>query len=156
MAILAFYKGRRTFVDKVICAVTRSPYSHVEMLISDPNGSPTLSISASGRDGGVRERQINFNPNRWDMVDVPWSPGNALELMRAELNKPYDFLGLLGSQLFNLRRQQSNRWFCSEICAYALGFGTPHRYAPGDLKRAIEERNALLASTYIDQKKKKR
>ena len=143
MAKLAFYKGQRTFVDKVICAVTRSPYSHVEMLIGDPKGSPTLSISSSGRDGGVRERWIEFDPNRWDIVDVPWSPQNALELMRAELSKPYDFVGLLGSQVFNLRRQQSGRWFCSEICAYALGLGAPHRYAPGDLKRQIEERNAL-------------
>ncbi len=147
MTTLAFYKGRRTIVDKMICAVTRSQYSHVEFLIAEPNGLPTPSISASGRDGGVKERLITFDPDRWDMVRVSWAPANALDRMRNELNKPYDFLGLLGAQLFNLRRQQSGRWFCSELCAHALGLGAPHRYAPGDLKREIEERNALFAKT---------
>jgi hypothetical protein len=61
--------------------------------------------------------------------------------MKAELGKPYDYLG---SQLFGLRRHQADRWFCSELCAHALGLGQPHRYAPDDLKQEIEERNALF------------
>ncbi len=150
MPCLAFYRGRRTLSDRVICAVTRSPYSHVEFL-PDVGAAQfhqpckMHAISSSGRDGGVRSKDIEFDPNRWDILGVPWAPDDAADKIISHLGKPYDYPGLIGSQLLNLRRQSDSRWFCSEICAYALGMGVPHKYAPGDLHRAVLERNAIYA-----------
>jgi hypothetical protein len=139
---LAFYKGDGSAVDRAIRLVTRSQFSHVEFVPSIANG---LAISASGRDGGVRQKRIDFDQSRWEFLAVPWAPADALDRLRSELGKPYDFPGLIGSQLLNLRRQSVGRWFCSEICAYSLGMGMPHQYAPGDLYRAVFERNTIYA-----------
>lgn len=140
MAALAFYRGRRTLVDRVICSVTRSEFSHVEFL---PDGPAGRAISSSGRDGGVRWADIDFGSGRWDVVCVPWAPPAALERIEGQIGARYDFPGLIGSQFLNLRRQSAARWFCSEICAYALGMSAPHRYSPGDLYIAVVERNAV-------------
>lgn len=136
---LAFYRGRRTISDRVICAVTRSEFSHVECLADDGR-----AISSSGRDGGVRWKSISFHPNRWEIVEVPWAPPDAVDRIATHLGSRYDFWGLLGSQLLNFRRQSNQRWFCSEICAHALGMAAPHRYSPGDLFIAVTERNDVF------------
>lgn len=137
---LAFYKGEGGFSDRVICLVTQSAFSHVEFL---PDVSFGRSISASGRDGGVRWKNIDFQSGRWSILGVPWAPPNAENRIEAHLGESYDYAGLIGSQLFNLRLQSDRRWFCSEICAYGLGMQSPHRYSPGDLYIAVMERNAI-------------
>jgi len=143
MVVLAFYKAKKTKLDKAICFFTRSKYSHVEMIVGPLNGTSGMSISSSGRNGGVKERKINFNPERWDIVEVPWGPDDAVNVLRGELDKPYDFFGILFSQFFNARLHSKSRWFCSEICAYGLNMSEPHRYSPGDLYLAIQERNLI-------------
>lgn len=140
MPRLAFYRGRRTFSDRVICTVTRSEFSHVEFLPDAPCGR---AISSSGRDGGVRWKEIDFRPDRWEIIEVPWARPDAADRIAAHLGKSYDYPGLIGSQLLNLRLQSDRRWFCSEICAYGLGMAKPHRYSPGDLHIAVVERNAI-------------
>ena len=45
------------------------------------------------------------------------------------------------TQFINMRRHAAQRWFCSKLCAKALGLADPHTYAPGDLKRIVEEHN---------------
>lgn len=145
MPHLAFYRGGRTFTDRVIQRVTRSNYSHVEFLPEPPVSGDvmTLTVSASGRDGGVRWKKIKFRPDRWDILSVPWAPEGCQAFFSENVGKPYDFWGLIGSQALNLRRQSPNHWFCSEICAAALKMGAPHSYSPGDLHRQIVERNAI-------------
>ena len=68
-----------------------------------------------------------------------------METITAYLGAGYDYGALVGSQLLNLRRENPERWFCSEICAHALGMTSPHRYAPGDLYRSVLERNQIFA-----------
>lgn len=145
MAVLAFYKGKGTWTDYVIRFVTWSSYSHVELLLNDSRiGDEAQAWSASGRDGGVRTKSIKFDPAKWTFVCVPWARTDATLRVEAELGKPYDFAGLLGSQLFKLRWHQRNRWFCSEICAHAIGLDTPQAYSPGDLMDFVSQRNHLL------------
>lgn len=146
MLTLAFYKGSGRFDDRVIRWVTRSAFSHVEMLERPPalrvDGARFgQSWSSSGRDGGVRGKDIVFGAGRWAFLAVPWAPAGALDTLRAELGKPYDFLGLVGSQLVNLRRHRAGRWFCSEICAHALGLDAPQELSPGGLYRRANEMN---------------
>lgn len=147
MATLAFYCGTGNASDRLICWVTRSRFSHVELLPAGVHiGDEAQSWSASGRDGGVRTKPIRFDPAKWTFVHVPWARPDAIQRIEAELGKPYDFVGLLGSQLFNLNRHQQNRWFCSEICAHAIGLDTPQAYSPGGLMRVVTQINQLWGS----------
>lgn len=139
MIRLAFYIGAGRVDDRVIRWVTRSPFSHVELVAPDGR-----AISSSGRDGGVRWADIDFRSGRWTLVAVPWAPADTLERIAEHLGARYDFAGLLGAQVVNLRRGDPRRWFCSEICAHALGMASPSRYAPGDLYTATMERNAIF------------
>ena len=150
MITLAFYKGTGRLSDRVIRWVTRSPFSHVEMLERYPvprtDGRQFgMAWSSSGRDGGVRFKTILFEPGRWVFVEVPWVPTSAINRIRAQMGKPYDFFGLIWSQLLNLRRHDQDRWFCSEICAHALGLASPQEFAPGDLYSRVLEMNRVYA-----------
>ena len=92
MVTLAFYKGTGRFDDRVIRWVTRSAFSHVEMLAHPPvwsgNGAWIGEAwSSSGRDGGVRGKQITFHVDRWAFIAVPWAPGHALGTLQAEMGK---------------------------------------------------------------------
>jgi len=80
MLTLAFYKGTGRWEDRVIRWVTRSSFSHVEMLAHPPawrGGAAWLgqSWSSSGREGGVRGKEIVFERDRWEfLAGWPLSP----------------------------------------------------------------------------------
>jgi hypothetical protein len=125
-------------LDAAIRFWTRSDYSHVEMLdISQSQWKrdvfEAVAASSSWRDGGVRSKTIEFKVAHWDFVGLPWAPVNAMKVVQAEIGAGYDYWGLIMSQILDFRQQQANRWFCSEICAHALGFAAPHKYSPGSL-----------------------
>ena len=147
---VAFFIGRGRWHDQAIRALTRAPQSHCELVrAASPPGSgrPSLCLSASIRDGGVREKIIALDAAKWDVVPVPWAPEGAWDRARAEIGRRYDYAGLLLTQALNLRWHAPERWFCSELCAYALGLGRPHSYSPGDLHRQVIERGALVEQT---------
>lgn len=160
MAQLAFYKGKGNWVDKLIRFVTRSPYSHVELILEPKLKSPiggssggtnavrnggskaVTCYSSSARDGGVRIKAIILNPDHWDLVDIEWYVGDHIERLFADLaGSKYDYLGLAFSQFFNWRRHCQTRWFCSEIIAFALGIPNANSYSPGDLKALVAKLN---------------
>ncbi len=148
MIRLAFYTGAGRCDDRVIRWVTRSAFSHVELLGQPPGRhGPDAWIghswSSSRRDGGVRGKAIVFAAGRWVFLDVPWAPADTLDTLRSELGAPYDFVGLVGAQLLNLRRHRTGRWFCSELCAHALGLDAPQTFSPGGLYRRIGEMNRV-------------
>ena len=66
---LACYKGKRGgtagFFDAAVRWWTRGPYSHVELVFSDG-----MSASSSMRDGGVRFKEIEYHPDRWDFIEL--------------------------------------------------------------------------------------
>lgn len=145
---LASYKGNGNFTDRLIRFGTRSSYSHCELVYCDevPNPGETHScISASGRDGGVRVKDVTFKPGNWDFTAVPWAPADAWDRIAEHVGKRYDYVGILFSQVFNFKRNDAKKWFCSEICAMGLGFDVPQHYSPGDLKRVAEEHNRTYA-----------
>ncbi|SMH35730.1 hypothetical protein [Maritimibacter sp. HL-12] len=146
---LAFYCGTGKLTDRLVRSSTRSPYSHVELVDwgtiekSDCGlHRQGRAISASWRDGGVREKRIIFHSNRWAMMPLsPWYPPAAFSIARAELGAGYDLPGIVFSQVFRARRQIPDRWFCSELCAHALGLAAPYTLAPGDLALRASELN---------------
>jgi hypothetical protein len=140
---LAFYKGRGRLFDRAIRMFTRGPYSHVELVMKEPTeGAEFTGFSASGRDGGVRIKTISYEIDKWDFVEIPWA--NSLAWLKAKryLDQPYDYLGIFLSQLLPLRRHLRGAWFCSELCAFAIGFDAPQIYSPNSFYAAVTARAA--------------
>lgn len=147
--MLAFYKGEGDWIDRAVRWATRSPYSHVEMLLHDRH--PTHSgwfggLSSSIRDGGVRRKTITITPGHWHFVDLPWADAEAAwQFAFQQIGARYDLPGILGSQIVALRRQSPDRWFCSELCAAALGMGQPETLSPGGLYARVADMNRAFA-----------
>jgi hypothetical protein len=142
---LAFYKGKGTWVDAIIRLVTRSRYSHVEYIQSYSGASPDAGMhhvecwSSSSRDGGVRKKQIDISSGNWDVVETPFHNDDMRVFFNMKNRQKYDYLAIVFSQFLSLRWQSDNRWFCSEICALAVGLEPAETFSPGSLKLAVEK-----------------
>lgn len=147
MITLAFYKARGTWVDRLIRAVTRGSYSHVELIIGPvrPDGF-RQSVSASGRDGGVRMKSIMFDPAKWDLIDAPVGDyARAVQFCVNQCSQPYDYLGALLAPFLWARTENKGRWFCSELVAAALGMPVPSKITPSGLAKLIEKNGGEYA-----------
>ncbi|WP_136635507.1 hypothetical protein [Pseudooceanicola onchidii] len=136
MITLAFYKGRgdgiwQRLQDWGIRFATRSIYSHVELIAGLAElGQEAVCLSSSGRDGGVRLARFVLNPDHWDLVALEDEPEAVADFIRDRFGKRYDYRGILLSQIFALARHDPDKWFCSEICAAALGIPNAQRMSP--------------------------
>lgn len=133
MMQIAFYKGKGSAFNSLIRWWTRSPYSHVELIIDG------VWYSSSHTDGGVRSRVINHNPLHWDFIDVPFDAKHALNVFDGAKHYKYDWLGIALSQAVALDWHTKDRYFCSELVAEMLGFSEPQRYSPGSLFNKFKE-----------------
>lgn len=141
--ILAFYLGRKSenknteFFDRLICWVTRSRYSHVEIVTHyNPKTGVGTCWSSSPRDGGVRFALIDLHDGHWELFEVPASVDNQYTKDWFEDRKgaKYDWLGAFGSVLFVIP-QMASRWFCSEAVASAMALKNTSRTTPERLYR---------------------
>lgn len=133
----AFYRGTRPGLAGVynwlVRKWTRSPYSHVELVLTGG-----WCGSASFMDGGVRLKVIDFDPAHWDMVDLPAAlEPAALAWFEQHRGARYDLLGNLHFIIRPVAHDKA-RWFCSEAIAAALGMPEPWRYDPGTLYSALQ------------------
>lgn len=142
-ARIAFYLGRRAenpgarWGDWLICAVTKSRFSHVELLVDmapSPTGPVAVMVSASIRDGGVRETQRVLDPSRWVVVEFDADSTDAIKYVRSRIEQkvPYGWFDLL-SFVLPWRVSWSGSDFCSEVIAAAFYMPTPWRTSPGQL-----------------------
>lgn len=115
------YKGKGKTTDKLIKWWTRGPYSHTELQIGD------YLFSASQYDGSVRYIPMHrITEKNWDIVDLgSWDLDyDRIEhFSKTQIGKKYDWKGIFLSQIFPFNTHSKNRWFCSEICHYALMVG---------------------------------
>lgn len=133
---LAFYCGKRKvnrkslIGDWLICWVTDSPYSHVELVASMwPAWAEVLSSSL--RDGGVRAAWRALAPERWVIVEFDGNSHPAIDYVRSRVGTPYGWLDLLS---FLLPFRVSTKGdFCSEVVAASLGIDDAWHKSPGDL-----------------------
>lgn len=139
--ILAFYLGTKKenqnteFFDRLICWVTRSRYSHVEVVTQYNTETEVGSCwSSSPRDGGVRWALIDLKKEHWEVFEV--DSGIVLQEILDWFNdregKKYDWLGAFATTLRFLP-QIPNRWFCSESVGASLKMSKPARLTPQDL-----------------------
>lgn len=130
---LALRKNDKRLVSRFIAWWTNSVYSHCELVIGD------LSYSASAMDGGVRAKHINYDPEKWDFVDLDWvDPETVKQFFLKTDHHKYGWFGLITSQLFNRTVTAENTQFCSQWCADAIGFPTAALYNPNSLKLLCE------------------
>lgn len=118
MIKVAFYTGSGRLIDNLIRWWTDSQYSHCEILFS--NGE---MFSADAWSNSTRFNS-QFNPDHWEFVEL--QAGESVEAFLYKwcmdrVGKKYDWLGVIGFVLpwFN---QDSQRWFCSEVCGAGLKF----------------------------------
>lgn len=130
--IVAFYKGTRPglagIYNRGVRIVTKGVYSHAELIFSDG-----ISASASFADGGVRFKQIDYDPSKWDFVEIPdrlepriraWFEDHEGDL--------YDILGNVHF-LVPLVGDSKSRWCCSEALGAAIGIPDAWRFHPNSL-----------------------
>ena len=81
-------------------------------------------------DDGVRSKQIVFDDNKWDFIDLSriFDELPVLEYFIKNKGVKYDLLGTLGFILGPTQRD--NKLFCSEFCMSALGFKEAWRLSP--------------------------
>lgn len=129
MITVAFYKGRDHRLDRFIQWYTDGPYSHVEIMAGRVKaGGAAFSFSASGRDGGVRMKWINFKPEHWDMIHLDLDPWPVITRAVDECDKRYDYLSaaLLDHGNRFTRWLGRNRWYCNELVADLLDIPAPY------------------------------
>lgn len=125
---LALRKHDKRWFAKAICWWTGSIYSHCELVVDD------ICYSSSVMDGGVRAKQINLDPTKWDIIDLPWADASkVISYFEKTQYNPYGWLQLLSSQLLNRNTGSDDGDFCSNWCAEALGLPNPLTLSPGTL-----------------------
>ena len=147
MLALAFYTGECTAIDALIRQTTASRYSHVELVDQARSTPDTLhAVSASWRDGGVREKAIAVKEGHWELVSVPWALEEAYAIAARQAGGRYDLAGMVRTQVLPRRAPKPGLWFCSQLLAWALGLSQPCALTPGGLwKRAWDMRDAYDA-----------
>ena len=123
---------------RLICWWTRSPYSHVEIVI---NG---VCYSSSLRDGGVRAKPIDLNKPHWRVISIDWrDEGAALRVFRRYDGEPYGWGDLITQHVLRLPISDPGL-LCSELCALMLGLpeSTARGMTPGQLVEYVFMRNA--------------
>lgn len=135
---LASYKSTRTgwrgVVDRVIRFFTKSGYSHSELCVGHPFCGPVDCLSSSSAEGGVRIKRMQLNPEKWDLIALPWVDEATYRAFYADHGgRDYDWLGTVRTILPFVGREHPTKWFCSEVCAAIMGTGDAWRMHPGVL-----------------------
>lgn len=134
----AFYKATRPGIaghyNRAVRAWERGPYSHVEAVFSDG-----MAASSSFADGGVRFKEITFNPNHWDFLTLPSELEQpARYWFETHVDWEYDLLGNLHFIIGTIGHSE-HKVFCSEAIAAALGIKDPWRYGPNVLYSTLQQ-----------------
>lgn len=136
---LALYKGRKRLMDWAVRTATRGQYSHCEIAVKHDFTDTYHCYSASARDGGVRSKRMLLPADKWDLLEIRDVEAHekVWALYQATQGAKYDYLGALGVVL--PIHQATQRWFCSEWCAKALGLGQPERFSPSRLAHCLSD-----------------
>lgn len=159
---LAFYKGKRSenkkslIGDWLICLVTGSRFSHVELIRSHApaagvsidfkpwTGQMATMLSSSLRDGGVRQAWRAIDPGRWVIVEFDSDPSEAIKYVESRIGTPYGWFDLLGFLL--PFRVSSAADFCSEVIAAGLKLSEPWTVSPQLLYEWAEDQPGFKVS----------
>lgn len=130
MATLAFYKKKGTLFGWLVRTWTRSNFSHVELIVDD-----VWYTAHENHDGTFYYHSTERDHSKWDFIDIDVSVD--LSKFFKEHKSGYDWWGIFFTHVIPLRGQHPEKWFCSELVAYLLGYEEPHKYAPGDIYNRV-------------------
>jgi hypothetical protein len=139
--------GLLSIVDFAIRTDTHGPYTHCELVFSD--GRSASSVPGQG----VRFTEpgsIDFNDTtQWELMDLTGlDEVRAIDWFTANQGHGYDFWGD-ASFVLGILTHSKGHDFCSEACAYALGFDQGWRFDPNTfyvvLKRLMTAVNQKVA-----------
>lgn len=136
---LALRKNDTRTTAKAIQWWTNSIYSHCELVVDG------MCYSSSAMDGGVRGKQIYLDPEKWDVIDLPWVRGeDVVDYFVATDHHFYGWMGLVYSQVFNRNWSGEAHQFCSQWCAAAMGLPNPASYSPATLADIVRFMNNMV------------
>lgn len=153
---IAFYKAEGNWLNKLIRFVTKSQYSHCELVPEYDEtkglGHEYLCYSSSSRDGGVREKLIDMKPDHWDVFhfemwdDLDEDPSLVGWFFEKRDHLKYDWIGAALCTWVAIRIGQKSRYFCSEICAEYLGVHQPNSLSPATFHDWLIANDARMVS----------
>ena len=128
---VALYVGKGKTFNRLIRLVQKWKgfkywqVSHCEVVLQDLGDGFYLCGSSSVMDDGVRTKLINLRNGNWVIQGCEGGEAAALDWLKNNNGKQYDFGGAFKTVLRFLRNS-ADRWFCSEVCAKLLGLdGAP-------------------------------
>ena len=142
MMKVAFYKSTRPGLTGLYNRLVRGwecgPYSHCELILTGG-----IAASSSFADGGVRFKNIAFNPDRWDFIEVPWANERAARAwFLANEGKAYNTIGnlhfLVGFILWH-----DDKKFCSQAVLESLGIVDAWRFGPNAAAALLRSVNGV-------------
>lgn len=134
--VVAFYKGRKRIMNRLISWWFLGKYSHVELVFGYDETGLAICGTSSLMDEGVRIKHIRIDPENWDLIELDIDMVNAWEWMKENEGKKYDYLGAIGL-VARILGNSSSRIFCSEAIAEMLGFTESWRFDPCTLYSVI-------------------
>ncbi len=159
---VAFFKGRRRLRDRFIRRWTKSPYSHVEIMIPDRGWWIGIDPPESPK---VRKKvNFGYKEEDWDFLDFIVSNEQLDAIIRFyNLTKgdDYDWIGMLISHVTPFKVKHIKKWYCSEWVIYALEYAgmirdrlcVKNEMPPSEVYKILEEHitAAVAESMSIDQ-----
>ncbi|MBW8469871.1 MAG: hypothetical protein K0M67_16520 [Thiobacillus sp.] len=135
--------------------------SHCEQILAiHPNGSVDIGSATLRREhpvtgqNGVRvKRGVVLNPAHWRVYWCPQSEGlfdptAAGELLARQDGKRYDLMGAVASAVLRVR-QESARWFCSEIVLACAGFIDTWQFTPARAEAVIASYSRNITQAFF-------
>lgn len=138
---VAFYKYEYgDWKDWLIAKLTRSKYSHIELILDDD-----ISLSSSPREKGVRFKLIKYKPDRWDFINVGFETKEhkyrADDLTKKE--HKYDWVSILFGWL---GLKSYNRFNCVNACMYVIDADFKY-YTPQGVYEKLQRGRAVGSSS---------
>lgn len=125
-ADVIFYQNSASLFSKLISKLTKSPYSHVAIVVSNKVKDGTVEIMEANRFIKVRRVTLALNPCVHHIYRVPGLTPSQRYLISLTVSqqagKPYDYLQIIGwfiRLVFNIKRDnlfnRANLPICSEL-----------------------------------------
>ena len=139
---VAFYKGTKTGIPGIYNRGVRwwtiGKYSHCELIFKSG-----MSASSSFADGGVRYKFIDYDPEKWDFIDLPDSFEDAArKWFDDHIGQEYDLMGNFHFVVSAVPDDKS-KWFCNEAVGAALGIQESWRFYPDSFYIVVKSLSEL-------------
>lgn len=111
--------------------------THVEAILEEHDNGEVTIASSSVREGGVRTKRCNLNPDNWIIINTSWDVERAKQWFIDHDGEPYDYRGALASAL-PIQWSQNGRWFCNQAVGAAVGLESPQIFGPAQFSVIAE------------------